>query len=142
MPLLILVRAYLHKGKRASLALLLRIKKKFMNIDCRLLKSCADMTAQWGLTVPWVQGASFESHPPSLKKDWLELFFLRRLMRRRRQSSTTMPPSPPPSSAMISSSRSKAFSKATIFWMLALPLVSCINSNRPWERKYAEIHEQ
>ena len=48
-PLPILVRAYLHKGKGDSLVVLLRMKQKLMNIDCRLLKSCAAMTAQWGL---------------------------------------------------------------------------------------------
>ena len=32
-----------------SLAVLLRIKRNLMNIDCRLLKSRAAMTAQWGL---------------------------------------------------------------------------------------------
>ena len=41
-------RIFIRK-KRASLAVLLRIKQKLMNIDCRLLKSWAAMTAQWGL---------------------------------------------------------------------------------------------
>ena len=38
-------------GKGACLAVLLRIKRKLMNIDCRWLKSCAAMTAWWGLMV-------------------------------------------------------------------------------------------
>ena len=42
------VRAYLHKGKK-SLVMLLRITRKLTNIDCRQLKSCATMTARWGL---------------------------------------------------------------------------------------------
>ena len=49
LPLLILVRAYLHKEKGASLVVLLRIKRKLMHIDCRRLKSCAATTARWGL---------------------------------------------------------------------------------------------
>ena len=47
-PLLIRVRAYLHKGKGASLVVLLRMRRKLM-IDCRRLKSHAAMTAQWVL---------------------------------------------------------------------------------------------
>ena len=47
-PLLILVCAYLHKGNGASVTVLLRIKWKLMQIDCRLLKSRADMTWQVG----------------------------------------------------------------------------------------------
>ena len=79
---------------------------------------------------------NIEPYLPSLKKVWLELFFLRRLRSRSKQSSTTMPPSLPPSSVMISSNLSKAFSKATIFWMLALPLVNCVSSSRPWDERY------
>ena len=51
-PLLILVRANLHQGKGDSLVVLLRIKRKLMNIDCHLLKPCTTMTAQWGLLSP------------------------------------------------------------------------------------------
>ena len=50
--LLILVRAYLHKGKGDRLVVLLRITRKLMNIVCRLLKSCAAMTGWWGLFLP------------------------------------------------------------------------------------------
>ena len=40
-------------GKEASVAVLLKIKRKLMNIDCHLLKSCTTMTAQWGLVSFW-----------------------------------------------------------------------------------------
>ena len=39
-------------GKGANLVVLLWIKRKFLNSDCRLLKSQAAMTAQSGLTAP------------------------------------------------------------------------------------------
>ena len=51
-PLLILVCAYLHKGNGARLLVLLRIKRKLMNIDCCRLKSCAATTGWWGLHWP------------------------------------------------------------------------------------------
>ena len=42
--LLILVRAYLHKGKRIGLVVLRRIMRKLVNIVCCPLKSCAAIT--------------------------------------------------------------------------------------------------
>ena len=47
--LLILVRAYFHKGKYDRLVVLLRIMRKLMNIVCRLLKSRAAITGWWDL---------------------------------------------------------------------------------------------
>ena len=49
--------------------------------------------------------------------------------------SSEVPPSLLPSSVMMSRSRSKAFSKATIFWMAALFLVSCWSNSKPWTKQ-------
>ena len=48
-PLYNEVPLYFRNGKGACVVVLLRIKRKLMNTDCRLLKSCAAMTARWGL---------------------------------------------------------------------------------------------
>lgn len=53
---------------------------------------------------------------------------------------STLPPSLLPSSVMISRRRSKAFSNATIFWMAALPLVSCCSNRRPWGNTIKVAH--
>jgi len=74
------------------------------------------------------------SLPPArspARQTWLDGFCRRSVSIKLRQSDTIMPPSLRPSSSMIRSSRSKAFSKATIFWMSALALVSELSSSRP-----------
>lgn len=45
------------------------------------------------------------------------------------------PPSLSPSSCIISSNLSKAFSKATIFCILAFPRVSWFNSSKAWKEQ-------
>mmetsp|Transcript_3749 Transcript_3749/g.10831 ORF Transcript_3749/g.10831 Transcript_3749/m.10831 type:complete len:230 (-) Transcript_3749:669-1358(-) len=68
--------------------------------------------------------------PNSLNMRWLLPLRRSRLCSSCRQSCTTTPPSAAPSALMMVSSRSKAPSKAAIFWMSALEWVSTIMSNR------------